>query len=438
MKVHLIAIGGAIMHNLAIALKRHGYSVSGSDDAIYDPAKTNLENEDLLPAPGWDASKISEDLDFIILGMHARVDNPELLKAKELNLKIVSFPEFIANHSKDKKRVVVAGSHGKTSTTSMIMHVLRKLGMDFDYLVGAKIQDFELSVKLSDAPLILIEGDEYLSSPIDRRSKFLWYKPHISIITGIAWDHINVFPTFEGYLQTFRDFIDSIVSEGVVFWFEEDQHLQKMFATRSQDHQPYGTPRHHVVDGDIFLDGHADSLTIFGKHNLQNLESAYLVCDKLGIEKKDFVRAISDFKGAGKRLELIQNRDGIKVFRDFAHAPSKLAASVKAVKEYQTKNKLVAVFELHTFSSLNEKFLPHYQGTMDLADRAIVFYDEHVFEHRKMDLINAETIKSSFGNVEIFNNPDALRKLLDEEYDQDSTILLMSSGNFKGMDISFA
>lgn len=437
MKVHLIAVGGAIMHNLAIALKRNGYELSGSDDAIYDPAKSNLEREGLLPGIGWDPNRITTDLDFVILGMHARADNPELLRAQELGITIYSFPAFIAEHSKNKTRIVVAGSHGKTSTTSMIMHVLRKLGKSFDYLVGAKIQDFELSVQLSDAPIIIIEGDEYLSSALDRRSKFVWYEPHFAIITGIAWDHINVFPTFESYLETFQNFIATIPKNGHLFWFEEDEHLQKLMLDASCENNSYTTPDHSLVQGKVQLAKSTELLSIFGKHNLQNMQSAILLCEKLDITREAFLEAISDFVGAGKRLELILEKNDMRVFRDFAHAPSKLAASVKAVKEYQTKNKLLAVFELHTFSSLNKDFLPQYANSMQMADRAIVFYDQDIFAHRKLEVLAAEDVKKAFGDVVILHNPEELHKICQEEIENESTILLMSSGTFKGMSLDF-
>lgn len=429
-RIHLIAIGGAIMHNMAIALQRKGYDVSGSDDAIYDPARSNLEREGLLPQIGWDPGRISSDIDQIILGMHARPDNPELMRAQELGIPIASFPEFVAQESKDKTRLVVAGSHGKTTTTSMIMHVLRKAGMEFDYLVGSSIDGFELSVRLTDAPLIVIEGDEYLSSPIDRRSKFLWYAPHISIITGIAYDHINVFPTFDSYLETFSQFID-LHHESTLIWYQKDEHLRRLCSHANGNLIPYNTPEYRNKNGvfEIIHEGRPFPLEIIGEHNLENLEAASLACEKLGISREDFFRYSADFQGAGRRMEKIFDSGNQVVYRDFAHSPSKLNATTKAVKNSYA-SELLAVFELHTFSSLNKEFLPLYKDSMIAADHAIVYIDPDVFSHRKMEPIALTFIRECFGSVEVTDDKNYLKGQVDQAFDKRMNILLMSSGTF--------
>lgn len=431
-RVHLIAVGGAIMHNMAIALQNRGYKVSGSDDAIYDPALSNLKKENVPIYIGWDAEKISEELDYIILGMHARLDNPELLKAQELGLHIMSFPEFVANESKGKTRIVIAGSHGKTTTTAMIMYVLSELGMDFDYLVGSSIDGFDLSVKLSDAPIIIIEGDEYLTSPLDLRSKFLWYKPHLSIITGIAYDHINVFPTFDSYLETFNKFIKSHASNGKYFWFEKDECLEKLSASNSVENSSYMTPQYDMDSNGskVSIDAVTYSLKIVGRHNLENMRAAQLVCNDLGISNSEFYAAAANFSGAGKRMEKIVDRPNQVVYRDFAHSPSKLKATTEAVSETYD-GELLAVFELHTFSSLNEKFLPLYKNSMESADRAIVFYNSAVFAHRKMKVLKADYIATCFENVEVLNEVRVLEEAVNSEYLAGKNILLMSSGTFE-------
>jgi UDP-N-acetylmuramate: L-alanyl-gamma-D-glutamyl-meso-diaminopimelate ligase len=437
-RIHLIAIGGAIMHNLAIALKRKGHHVTGSDDAIYDPAKTNLKENNLLPKIGWNEDEITSDIDVVILGMHARKDNPELLKAKHLGLKIMSFPEFIAAESIGKKRVVVAGSHGKTTTTAMIMFVLSHMNVDFDYLVGSSINGFELSVKISDAPLIIIEGDEYLSSPLDLRSKFLWYNPHISIIAGIAYDHINVFPTFDLYLDTFQKYMNSHVSKGHFFWYKNDVHLQKLVQETTTLNRAYDTPEYkNTLDGsEIFHEGSWYPLKVVGKHNLENIYAAQLVCAELGISGREFYVAISNFTGAGKRMEKIFDKNGHVVYRDFAHSPSKLKATTDAIKE-SYNGTLLAVFELHTFSSLTREFIPLYKNAMDAADHAIVFYNDAVFEHKKMEYIESSFVKKCFGAVSIINSKIELEKIVNRSFENGDNILLMSSGTFQKASFHF-
>ena len=437
-RIHLIAIGGAIMHNLAIALKKKGHHVTGSDDAIYDPAKTNLKENSLLPQIGWNEDVITSDIDVVILGMHARKDNPELLKAKHLGLKIMSFPEFIAAESIGKKRVVVSGSHGKTTTTAKIMFVLSHMNVDFDYLVGSSINGFELSVKISDAPLIIIEGDEYLSSPLDLRSKFLWYNPHISIIAGIAYDHINVFPTFDLYLDTFQKYMNSHVSKGHFFWYKNDVHLQKLVQETTTLNRAYDTPEYkNTLDGsEIFHEGSWYPLKVVGKHNLENIYAAQLVCAELGISGREFYVAISNFTGAGKRMEKIFDKNGHVVYRDFAHSPSKLKATTDAIKE-SYNGTLLAVFELHTFSSLTREFIPLYKNAMDAADHAIVFYNDAVFEHKKMEYIESSFVKKCFGAVSIINSKIELEKIVNRSFENGDNILLMSSGTFQKASFHF-
>jgi UDP-N-acetylmuramate: L-alanyl-gamma-D-glutamyl-meso-diaminopimelate ligase len=437
-RVHLIAIGGAVMHNLAIALKQKGYVVSGSDDAIYDPSKTRLAAYGLLPDKmGWDETRITEEIDQVILGMHARKDNPEMAKALELGIPVVSFPEFVAAEAKDKKRVVIAGSHGKTTTTAMLMYVLHQLDVDFDYLVGSSVDGFEVSVKLSDAPLILIEGDEYLSSPLDLKSKFLWYHPHISIITGIAYDHINVFPTFELYVDTFRAYI-ATHQPGKYFWYKNDEELQQLSANTNVENKAYDTPNYVMRDGKtVFLyEDKQYPLSIIGEHNLQNLHAALLVGLELGISADAFLNAAADFTGAGKRMEKLFEDKSQVVFRDFAHSPSKLQATVNAVKKAYD-HPLLAVFELHTFSSLNKAFLPYYKDTMKEADRAIVYFHKDVFEHKKMEVLSKERIKQCFGDVEVLDNAEKLEEYVENAFAEKYNILLMSSGTFKPAKFSF-
>lgn len=431
-RIHVIAIGGAIMHNLAIALSFRKYEVTGSDDAIYDPAKSNLDAVGLLPTEmGWDANRITTKIDYIILGMHARPDNPELLKAQELGLRILSFPEFVAQETRNKKRIVVAGSHGKTTTTAMLMHVLRQRGMDFDYVVGSSIDGFELSVKLTDAPLILVEGDEYLTSPLDLRSKFLWYSPHISIITGIAYDHINVFPTWDSYVDTFRKYIETHDEESKYFWYAKDETLAALSAATQVQNQAYSTPIYTSSKAGtiVEIEGQNYELTVVGRHNLENLKAAQLVCNELGISPHDFYTAAANFSGAGRRMEKILETDSQVVYRDFAHSPSKLRATTAAIKETYT-GRLLAVFELHTFSSLTHDFLPLYDKSMDPADKAIVFFSADVFEHKKMPVLSPAYIEACFGNITVITDSKKLSEAVKHEFDAGSHILLMSSGTF--------
>lgn len=452
MKVHFIAIGGSAMHNLAIALKRKGYVVTGSDDEIFDPSRGRLEREGLLPSKiGWDPDMISGELDAIILGMHARKDNPELLRAQELGLHIYSYPEFIFNQTKNKKRLVIGGSHGKTTITSMILHVMDKLSIKTDYLVGALLEGFDCMVQLSDAPYIVIEGDEYLSSPIDRRPKFHWYAPHVGSISGIAWDHINVFPTFENYVDQFKIYTDKFEQDGVLVFYEGDENIISIVNQLRPDIKvrPYHTPDFEVRDGVTYVAAEAGydeegqmrykevALQIFGAHNLQNLMAAKLMLNEIGVRDDQFFEAIKDFTGAAKRLEKIaENKDSV-AYKDFAHSPSKLKATVSAVKRQYPERKLIACMELHTFSSLKKEFLPHYFECMEEADEAIVYFSPDVVAHKRLEPITAEQVKEAFGtpNVTVYTDSDAITALLRAKDWKDKNLLLMSSGNFHGVDL---
>jgi UDP-N-acetylmuramate: L-alanyl-gamma-D-glutamyl-meso-diaminopimelate ligase len=429
---------------LAIALKLNGHDVSGSDDEIFEPSHSRLKKYGLLPEnEGWNPGKITNDIDIIILGMHARADNPELLKAKSLNLKIYSYPEYLYHHSINKKRVVIGGSHGKTTITAMVMHVLKYYGKNFDYIVGSKLNDFEVMVRLSDdASVMIFEGDEYLSSPIDRRPKFHWYHPHIALLSGIAWDHINVFPTFENYKQQFIRFIELIEKGGSLVYYKQDPELQNIVNSEPNnkiEYIPYETPEYYIADGITYIKSNEKSypLKIFGKHNLQNLNGAKLVCQKLGIKESDFLKAITSFEGASNRLELVYNKDGFFVFKDFAHAPSKLKATVDAVKEQFSKKNIVACFELHTFSSLNEDFLNQYKNSINSADKACVFFSKHALEMKRLKILNKSKIKESFArnDLYVFDDIDDLKNWITHNTDSNSVLLMMSSGNFNGLDI---
>jgi len=446
-KVHFIAIGGSVMHQLAIALKRKGYVVTGSDDEIFEPARSNLKAEGLLPpVEGWFPEKVYNELDSIILGMHAKADNPELLRAKELGLAIYSFPEYIYQESKDKTRVVVGGSHGKTTTTSMIMNVLKNAGRDFDYLVGARLEGFSQSVNITQAPVIVCEGDEYPASTLEKRPKFHFLFPHIAIITGIAWDHINVFPTFEIYLEQFKIFIDKIEPGGVLIYNETDPVLKKLVNEHPSAVRkiPYSIPPHRIENGItvVTLEGHSGHLRVFGEHNLLNLQAAALACKELGVGAEVFLKGISAFGGAAKRLELLGKNDrrNLSVYRDFAHAPSKVKATMEAVRKQFPERRLIAILELHTYSSLNEQFLSEYQGALDLADKAVVFYSRHALELKRLPPLSPEKVAAGFGKKDlvVLNEKEELLKWLMEQSYENVNLLLMSSGNYDGLDmISF-
>lgn len=443
MKVHFIAIGGSAMHNLAIALHLKGYEVTGSDDEIFEPAKGRLQKYGILPASiGWDAQRITPAIDAVIVGMHARIDNPELLKAQELGLKIYSYPEYLYEQSKNKIRIVVGGSHGKTTITSMIIHVLQQCGIPCDYMVGAQLDGFEVMVKLSEeANVMVIEGDEYLTSPIDRRPKFHVYKPTIGIVSGIAWDHINVFPTFDIYVKQFEIFANQIPQEGRFIYCEDDAVLpslsEKIMFTKKQ---PYGVHPYHIHEGVSYLEtAYGDiPLQIFGKHNLTNLNAARYACEAVGVSLQDFYKAIATFKGASKRLELIAQNDTCRVYKDFAHSPSKLKATMAAVREQFPDKKLVACMELHTFSSLTEKFLEQYHNTMQTADEAMVFFSPEAIALKKLPAINADMIVKAFGreDLQVFSDASLLQEQLLTLKAENCVLLMMSSGNFNGIDVN--
>ncbi len=440
MKVHFIAVGGSAMHNLAIALNRKGIEVTGSDDEIFEPSKSRLKKEGILPnKEGWDSDNIHKGLDAVILGMHAREDNPELLKAKELEIPIFSYPEYLYEQSKNKKRVVIGGSHGKTTITSMILHAINELKLNVDYMVGAQLEGYDCMVKLSDdASVMLLEGDEYLSSPIDRRPKFHLYQPDVALISGIAWDHINVFPTFENYVEQFKIFCDQISTNGTLIYNTEDTEVKRIgeqFQTKLNT-VAYQTPDYDVIEEGTVLhyEGESFPLKIFGAHNLQNLMGAMEVCKAIGIDSKAFFKAMNSFTGAGKRLQKVVEKQDFVMFKDFAHSPSKLKATTKAVKEQFNQRKLVACMELHTFSSLKKEFLPQYKNAMQNADKAIVYFNPEVVEHKRLEPINSKMVQEAFGgDVIVKTATDEVLTIIRNEDLNNSVLLMMSSGNFDGI-----
>ena len=444
MKTHFIAIGGSAMHNLAIALKDKGYEVSGSDDAIFEPSKSRLAKKEILPEElGWFPEKISSDIDAIILGMHAHQDNLELAKAKELGLKIYSYPEFLYEQAKTKTRVVIAGSHGKTTITSMILHVLNFHQKEVDFMVGAQLEGFDCMVKLTeDNDFMVLEGDEYLSSPIDLRSKFLLYQPNIALMSGIAWDHINVFKTFDDYIEQFRKFVASITAGGVLVYNVEDVEVVKVVENAENYFRkiPYKTPEYEIVNGKVHLKTEMGDipLSVFGAHNLLNLEGARNICHTLGIMDEDFYEAIMSFKGASKRLEKVEREDKGILYKDFAHAPSKVKAVVKAFCEQFKNEKKYGFLELHTYSSLNPVFLEQYDHAMDGLDEAIVFYSEDALKIKRMEPISPELIKEMFKkeNLRVFTNAEDLHAYWETLDKTQGVYMMMSSGNFGGLDLT--
>lgn len=443
MNIHFIAIGGAAMHNLALALHKKGYRVTGSDDEIFEPSKSRLQQAGLLPeAWGWFPEKITPSLDAVILGMHAREDNPELLRAKELGIKIYSYPEYLYEQTKNKKRVIVGGSHGKTTTTSMIMHVLQSCGIPFDYMAGALLEGFDTMVRLSeDSRIAVFEGDEYLSSPIDRRPKFHHYHPDIAILTGIAWDHMNVFPTFENYVEQFAVYLEKITPGGSLIYYEGDENIRRILprAAASVKRLPYGAFPHTVRNGvtSLSLQGKETPLRIFGQHNLQNISAAYLACRELGIGDDDFLRGIATYNGAAKRLQKIAENGQTTVFLDFAHSPSKLQATIRAVKEQYPSRRLIACMELHTFSSLNAAFLPQYAHSMDAADEAMVYFNPEVVRHKRLPEITPEDVRRGFADdrLDVFTDNAPLLARMEAEDRRNTVLLIMTSGNFSGIDL---
>ncbi len=441
MRTHFIAIGGAAMHNLALALHNKGFEVTGSDDAIFEPSKSRLEKKGLLPVEmGWFPEKISTNIDAIILGMHAKADNPELLKAKELGLKIYSYPEFLYEQSKNKTRVVIGGSHGKTTITSMILHVMHFMNIEVDYMVGAQLEGFETMVHLTEEnDFIVLEGDEYLSSAMDLRPKFHLYQPNIALLSGIAWDHINVFPTFENYVDQFKIFVNQITKGGILIYNEEDETVKTVAEeTENQIRRiPYTTPNYNVEDGVTLLETPEGLMPIevFGAHNLNNLAGAKWICQNMGVDEADFYEAIATFKGASKRLEKIAEGKGKVAYKDFAHSPSKVAATTKAVKNQYPNRKLIACLELHTYSSLNAEFLKEYQGALDYADVAVVFYSPDAVKIKQLEEVSYDQIANSFkrDDLVIYTNPTEFKEFLFSQNFDNSALLLMSSGNYGGL-----
>jgi len=444
-RLHFIAIGGAAMHNLAIAVsKKPDHVVTGSDDEIFEPSRSRLEAVGLLPsAIGWFPEKITTELDAVIVGMHARADNPELIRAKELGIDVYSFPEYLYHQTRKKIRVVIGGSHGKTTTTGIVLHVLKKLNRAADYMVGAQLEGFDTMVKFSyDSQIAVFEGDEYLTSPIDPRPKFHLYRPHIALLTGIAWDHINVFPTFENYVEQFKIFADQIERDGRLIYFEGDEQLRIIAENVRPDivTMPYNTPEYVIENGitNIVYKGEKYPLRVFGEHNLQNIQGARMICKQLGIKETEFLKAIEDFSGASNRLQKVAETSVSVAFKDFAHSPSKLRATVNAVKEQYADRKLVACMELHTFSSLQENFLPQYKGCMDKADVAYVYFNPEVIAHKRLQPISVEQVKAAFGkeNLEVLTDAAELAAKLKKIDYSGKALLMMSSGTFSGLDIA--
>ena len=444
MRIHFISIGGAVMHNMAIALHKKGYQVTGSDDEIYEPAKSRLEKYGLLPKSfGWNEANITSDIDAVILGMHARKDNPEMLKALEMGLKIYSFPEYMFEQTKDKLRIVVGGSHGKTTTTAMILHVLNQYKIEFDYLVGSQLEGFETMVGFSkDAKIAVFEGDEYLTSALDLRPKFHVYKADVGIITGIAWDHMNVFPTFENYVDQFKIFVEGLPKEGSIIYSADDNEVLKLIekAKIIAEKIPYSTPKFEVNDGKFSfkIEDTIYHISFYGTHNLQNMMAAKHACNRAGLSDKQFFQAIQSFKGTAKRLETLYEDAHSCIVRDFAHAPSKLRATVNAMRELYPERKLIAVYELHTYSSLNKEFLPQYHGSMDKADVKAVLFSKHALEMKKMPMLDEEEVGKYFGEgVKVFSDKNQLSAFIEQHYSKHESLLLMSSGTFDSMSLEF-
>ncbi len=441
--IHFIAIGGAVMHQLALALQRQGNIVTGSDDEINDPAKTNLSKAGILPNNfGWFPENISEEIDAVVLGMHAKANNPELIKAQQLNIPIYSFPEYVYEVSKNKTRVVIAGSHGKTTITSMVMHILQKQGISFDYLVGAKVAGFEQSVQLSDAPIIILEGDEYPASVVEKRPKIFFYHPHISVLSGIAWDHVNVFPTYENYCSQFEHYLTNIQSGAKLFYNNDDSEVVRIVknTTAHLEIKAYQTPSFRYESGEAHVDTEFGEkrMSVFGRHNLLNMQAAIEVCKALGVSRKNAYEAVESFTGAARRLEKIFENDTVVAFRDFAHAPSKLNATLNAVREAYPTHSLIACFELHTYSSLSENFLKEYYQTMNAADNAIVYFSHHALSLKGLPSLKNETVNNYFGRKDLMvvseKKPmeEAVKCLL-HEVKKPVCLLLMSSGTFDGI-----
>ncbi len=443
MKVHFIAIGGSAMHNLAIAMHKKGYQITGSDDEIFEPSRSRLDNYGLLPENiGWNAEILNDSYDAIILGMHARENNPELKRAQELGLKIYSYPEYLYEQSKDKCRIVIGGSHGKTTITAMILHVFQKCSINTDYMVGAQLEGFEVMVKLTDeAKYMVLEGDEYLTSPIDRRPKFHLYKPNIALISGIAWDHINVFPTYENYAYQFERFIELIEDSGCLIYCADDTEVDRISQDIKLEKYPYKLPENKVEQNQTKLyrtNGEVVELNVFGDHNLRNIEGARNVCNRVGICDDDFYEAISSFKGASNRLQKIGESKETLIYKDFAHSPSKLNATTKALKDQYPERRLIACMELHTFSSLNKSFLDQYEACLDHADVPVIYFSEHALKHKKLPELTSTDVIEAFKNedLKVFTETDKFVQFLSSQNLDNSNVLLMTSGNFGGLDLA--
>lgn len=441
--VHFIAIGGSAMHNLALELNAQGHEVTGSDDHIFEPSKSRLKAAGLLPpSEGWNPDRISKNLDAVILGMHAHPDNPELAKAQELGLKVYSYPEFLYNQSQNKTRVVIAGSHGKTTITSMILHVLGYHELDADYMVGAQLAGFDRMVHITpEAEFMLLEGDEYLSSPIDRRPKFLHYKPNVALISGIAWDHVNVFPTFEDYLDQFRAFLMAMEVGGAVIYNEEDENVKRIVEETPREIKrfPFRTPQYRVENEETILETFMGDLplSIFGKHNMSNLEGARWICNQMGVTDEQFYEAISSFEGASRRMEKLAEGSDLVVYRDFAHAPSKVMATVKALKEQYPDRTVISALELHTYSSLQTQFMPEYRGSLDAADEAYIYFNPSAVAAKRLPEITVGQVKEAFRNesIRVYSDSQELFSELNEPKAGKVVVLLMSSGNFNNIDL---
>ncbi|MBC8047939.1 MAG: peptidoglycan synthetase [Fimbriimonadaceae bacterium] len=443
MRIHLVALGGAVMHNLAIALKNKGYTITGSDDEIFEPSLSRLQQHGLLPEqPGWFTEKITSSLNAVILGMHARADNPELLEAQRLNISVYNFPEYVYEQSKNKNRIAVCGSHGKTTITSMIMHCLKKADRDFDYLVGAQLEGFETMVQLSDANTIIIEGDEYFASALDKRPKFLFYQPHITLISGIEWDHFNVFPTWQDYKNQFIQLINSLHKDSFLIYNAEDKNIDEVLTASTCKAQllSYATPNYIITNENTSIQTVEKKYTfnIFGKHNLQNMMGAKNICNLIGINDETFYSAMQTFKGASKRLEIFYKNDKKIIFRDFAHAPSKVKATIDAVKEQYLDKRLIACLELYTFSSLNKSFIPQYKNTMQNADVRIVYFNPHTLTLKKLPALTIEEVKKYFNDDEliVLHDSNEIISIIKKLNFDNTAVLLMSSGNFDNVDFN--
>jgi len=441
--VHFIAIGGSVMHNLALALKKMGMRISGSDDEIYEPAAGKLKSGGIEANIGWQPEKMDASIDLVVLGMHAKADNPELAKAKSLKLPIVSFPDFIRRWSANQQRIVIGGSHGKSSITALAMHVLNQLNKKFDYLIGAEVEGFSLTVSLSDAPIIIIEGDEYLASKLDPVAKFLKYDHHIGLISGIAWDHKNVFPSFEDYTQQFEQFADKTPKAGSIIYNEKDLLAKKIGEKEREDVRkvPYGVHDAVIKNGVTYLktkDYGEVKISVFGDHNLENIGAVLALVKLLGIEEKAFYQAVQTFTGAKKRLEIVKQQGNDKLFKDYAHSPSKLEATTTALKKQFADSKVVVAYELHTFSSLNKEFIKEYKNTLSKADEAFIFINPHNIKNSHTDDLTTTEIQEAFNNTELtlFTDKHKLVEAMKKAKTTEKNIFaLLSSGNFDGLDI---